>query len=281
MKNYSAVISLETKVLKTETMKAVSHIFLILISLFFVVFSARAEIPQRPNPPRLVNDFAGMLSPGETEKLENKLVQFERETSTQIVVVTVSDLEGYDPGDYAVRIGEQWGVGQKETNNGLVILLKPKTGNEQGRIFIATGYGLEGVLPDATVNGTIIDTEMIPYFKQNNYYQGLENGINVIMNITRGEYTAEYYEENVASRGGGIFPVLFIFFLVFIIFPILRGRSRRHYSPGKSLPFWLALGLLSGGRSHSGSFGNFSSGGGGFGGFGGGSFGGGGAGGSW
>ncbi len=281
MKNYSMIVNLGINALKTKIMNHFKFTFLILLSLFFGVISARAEIPKRPSPPRLVNDFAGVLKRGETEKLENKLVQFERETSTQIVIVTVSDLEGYDPGDYAFRIGEQWGVGQKETNNGLVVLLKPKTGNEQGRIFIATGYGLEGVLPDATVNGTIIDTEMIPYFQQNNYYQGLENGLNVIMNITRGEYTAEYYEENVANRGGGIFPVLFIFFLVFIILPILRGRSRRHYSPGKSLPFWLALGLFSGGRSHSGSFGNFSSGGGGFGGFGGGSFGGGGAGGSW
>ncbi len=281
MKNYSSVISLNTNAIKAEAMKAVKYSFLILVSLFFAAYSIKAEIPERPNPPRLVNDFAGVLSPGEAEQLEEKLVRFARETSTQIVIVTVSDLEGYDPGDYAFRIGEQWGVGQQGTDNGLVILVKPKTGNEQGRIFIATGYGLEGVLPDATVNGTIIDTEIIPHFQQNNYYQGLESGTNVIMDITRGEYTAEYYNENYANQGGGIFPVLFIFFLIFVIFPLLRGRRRRHYSPGKSLPFWLALGLMSGGRSHSGSFGNFSSGGGGFGGFGGGSFGGGGAGGSW
>ena len=175
----------------------------------------------------------------------------------------------------------QWGIGQKGKDNGVVILVKPKIENEQGHIFIATGYGLESILPDATVNGTIIDSEMIPHFKQNNYYQGLENGINVIMDITRGEYTADYYEENYAQKRGGIFPVLFIFFIIFFILPILRSRSRRQYSPGKSLPFWLALGLLSGGRSHPGSFNNFSSGRGGFGGFGGGSFGGGGAGGSW
>jgi uncharacterized protein len=163
--------------------------------------------------------------------------------------------------------------------------VKPKKGNEQGRIFIATGYGLEGVLPDAVVNSTIIDNEMIPYFKQDNYYQGLENGINVIMDITKGEYTAEYYQENYTKKGSGI-PVFIFLIFFFIVLPILRGRKRRFYSPGKNLPFWLALGMLSGSRSHSGSFGNFSSGSGsfgsgGFGGFGGGSFGGGGAGGSW
>ncbi|MFW6290643.1 MAG: TPM domain-containing protein [Mariniphaga sp.] len=281
MKTHIAVLYLDAKQVQSATMKVVKITGLLILTLLLSVLSLKAEIPERPNPPRLVNDFAGILSTPEAEQLENKLVQFARETSTQIVVVTVPDLDGYDPGDYAFRLGEKWGVGQKGNDNGLVILLKPKTGNEQGRIFIATGYGLEGVLPDATVNGTIIDNEMIPYFQQNNYYAGLESGTNVIMDITRGEYTAEYYNENYASQGGGIFPVLIIFFFLFVILPILRGRSRRHYSPGKSLPFWLAMGLLSGGRSHSGSFGNFSSGGGGFGGFGGGSFGGGGAGGSW
>lgn len=254
------------------------------LSLLFITKPLMAQIPERPNPPRLVNDFAGILQNQEVRQLEEKLTRFARETSTQIVIVTVSDLEGYDPGDFAFRLGESWGVGQKDTNNGLVILVKPKTGNEQGRIFIATGYGLEGVLPDATLNGPVIDTEMIPYFRQNNYYQGLESGTNVIMDIARGEYTAEYYEENYAQQGGSIFPVLFIFFLLFVILPILRSSRRRAYSPGKNLPLWLALGLLSGGRSHPGSFNNFSSGSGGFGGFGGfggGSFGGGGAGGSW
>ncbi|HDR51973.1 MAG TPA: TPM domain-containing protein [Mariniphaga anaerophila] len=250
------------------------------------ITALHAEIPERPVPPRLVNDFAGVLSPAEASALESKLVQFDRETSTQIVLVAVNDLEGYDPGDYAFRLGEKWGVGQQGKDNGLVILLKPKTGNDRGRIFIATGYGLEGVLPDAIVNGAIIDTEMIPQFERNNYYKGLENGINVIMDITRGEYTAEYYRENYARKSGGL-PVLAIFFILFfVIIPILRGRSRRFYSPGKDLPLWIALGMMSGNRSHGSSFGNFSSGsgsfgGGGFGGFGGGSFGGGGAGGSW
>jgi uncharacterized protein len=169
----------------------------------------------------------------------------------------------------------------------LVILLKPKTGpGDRGQVYIATGYGLEGVLPDAVVNGTIIDNEMIPYFRQDDYYRGLAGGINVIMDITRGEYTAEYYQQNYGQKKGSIIPFIIFFTLFFVVFPILRGRRRRYYSPGKSLPFWLALGLLSGsGRSHGSSFSNFSSGsgsfGGGFGGFGGGSFGGGGAGGSW
>jgi uncharacterized protein len=259
---------------------------LTILILIAGISNLNAKIPDRPNPPRLVNDFAGILNQSEASSLETKLVQFARETSTQIVVVIIPELEGYDPAEYAFRLGEKWGVGQQGKDNGLVILVKPKTGNEQGRIFIATGYGLEGVLPDALVNGTIIDNEMIPYFKQNDYYRGLESGTNVIMDITKGEYTAEYYQENYTKKGSGI-PVFIILLLFFIIIPAMRGRKRRFYSPGKNLPLWIALGMMSGSRSHGGSFGNFSSGrgsfggGGGFGGFGGGSFGGGGAGGSW
>jgi uncharacterized protein len=240
-----------------------------------------AQIPERPVPPRLVNDFANVLTEVERAQLEDTLVGFANRTSTQIVVVTIPDLEGYDPGDYAFKLGEKWGVGQKDKDNGIVILLKPKQADSKGQIFIATGYGLEGVLPDAIVNSTVIEYEMMPFFKGNNYYGGLINGIKVIMDITVGEYTAEQYQQQRGQKKeAGFIPAIIIFILVFVF--MIRGRRNRFYSPGKSLPFWLAMGMLSGSnRSGGGSFGNFSSGGGGFGGFGGGSFGGGGAGGSW
>ena len=256
----------------------------IITVLLFFSASVFAEIPERPVPPRLVNDYAKILSDSESSQLEETLVQFARETSTQIVVVILPDLEGYEPADYAARLGEKWGVGQKGNDNGLVILLKPKQGNSKGQVFIATGYGLEGVLPDAVVNSTVIDFEMIPHFKENNYYQGLASGIKVLMEITRGEYTAEQYQQYYAVEKGGLVPVIVIFVLIFVILPLMRQRRGRFYSPGKGLPFWIAMGMLSGSNSHRGSFGDFSSGRGGFGsfgGFGGGSFGGGGAGGSW
>lgn len=257
-------------------------ILFILVAGLLIGTISKAQIPERPNPPRLVNDFAKIFSESENSMLEDTLAYFARKTSTQIVVVTVPDLQGYDPSDFAYRIGQNWGVGQKGKDNGLVILLKPKVGNSRGEVFISTGYGLEAVLPDAILNSTVIENEMIPAFKDNNYYLGLSKGIKVIMEISRGEYTAEQYQEFYTKQSDGIVPAIVIFILFFIVFPLLRGRRRRFYSPGKSLPFWLALGMMSGGRhSGGGSFGNFSSGGGGFGGFGGGSFGGGGAGGSW
>lgn len=243
-----------------------------------------AQIPERPVPQRLVNDYAKILSEDQYNKLENDLESFARETSTQIVLVTVTDLAGYDVGDYAQRLGEKWGVGQKGKDNGLVVLLKPKASDSRGQIFIATGYGLEGVLPDAVVNGTIIDNEMIPRFKQNDYYGGISAGLKVIMEISKGEYTADQYQEKHAGNERGGFPFFVFFLLFFVIIPMMRSRRRRFYSPGRSLPFWLAMGMMSGRNRSGGSFNNFSSGSGnfgGFGGFGGGSFGGGGAGGSW
>lgn len=260
-------------------------IILLLIVLVSFTAISQAEIPERPTPQRLVNDFATVLQKNEVSQMESALTQFAKQTSTQIVVVTVPDLEGYDKADYAQRLGEKWGVGQKGNDNGLVILLKPKTTNSRGEIFIASGYGLEGVLPDAILNNAVVDNEMLPRFKQGDYYSGLAAGINVIMDISRGEYTAENYQEKVSADGGGGIPfIIILFVLIFSIFG--RSRRRRFYSGGGSLPFWLAMGMMSGSSRSSGSFGNFSSGsgsfgGGGFGGFGGGSFGGGGAGGSW
>lgn len=254
-------------------------IVIVLIAVFSVVSVINAQIPERSNPPKLVNDFANILDENKSSQLESALVKFARETSTQIVVVTVADLDGYDKADYAVRLAEKWGVGQKGKDNGIVILIKPKVGNSKGQVFIATGYGLEGVLPDAIVNNAIVDNEMIPRFKQGDYFGGLVAGIKVMMEITREEYTAENYQQSVQGEGSA---VPFFIFLVIIVISILgRSRRRRVYSPGRSLPFWLAMGMMSGGRSSGGSFGNFSSGGGSFGGFGGGGFGGGGAGGSW
>ncbi len=266
-------------------MKQMKKILFILLTLFGITTLSVAEIPERPQPQRLVNDFAGVLSPSETQQMETVLTQFARETSTQIVVLTVPDLEGYDKAEYAQRVGEKWGVGQKGKDNGLIILMKPKTKESRGEIFIATGYGLEGVLPDAVLNNAVVDNEMIPRFKQGDNFGGLAAGINVIMDISRGEYTAEHYQESVSGGGGGGSIIgLLLFIGIFVL--LGRSRSRRFYSPGRSLPFWLAMGMLSGSGRSSGSFGNFSSGsgsfgGGGFGGFGGGSFGGGGAGGSW
>ena len=263
-----------------------------LTSLIFILSTlviTAQKLPDRPNPPRLVNDLAGVLSESERNALEKQLVQFNNETSTQIAVVTVKSLDGTSPGDYAFKLAEKWGIGQKGKDNGILVLVKPKYGNDKGHAFIATGYGLEGAVPDAVAN-RIIDNEMIPHFRQNDYYGGIQAAVSTLMKLTKGEFTAEGYMQRTSPKGNGI-AALIPFFL-FIIFLIFYSRARRiqRASLGRSnLPFWVFLMMGSGGShsggghwdSFSGGGGSFGGGSGGFGGFGGGSFGGGGAGGSW
>jgi uncharacterized protein len=260
----------------------------ILIFLFILpVFCFAQGIPDKPVPPRLVNDFAGILSASEVNLLESKLVSFNDSTSTQIAVVIVKSLNGYDKLDFAQRLGQKWGIGQKGKNNGCLILVKPKYAMEKGEAAIQTGYGIEGVLPDALCE-RIVDNEMIPAFHQGNYYQGILNAVTTIQSITRGEYTADQYMKRSGQHApyGILVPVIIMIFMIFW----LRGNRGKTHSVGKSLPFWASMWLLgSMGRGHSGTWGDFQSGGGifggggggGFGGFGGGGFGGGGAGGSW
>lgn len=247
------------------------------------------DIPARPDPPRLVNDFAGILSADEVQALETKLVRFNDSTSTQIVVVIVKSLNGYDVNEFAYKIGQSWGVGQKGTSNGAVMLIKPKYPNEKGEASIQTGYGLEGVIPDALAK-RIVTNEMIPNFSTGNYYAGIDAATSAMISLAKGEYTADQYTKR-KNKKSSPFALIIPILVMVIVFTMIRGSRARGMSVGKSLPFWTAFMLLgSMGRGHSGSWNDFSgggggfgggSGGGGFGGFGGGSFGGGGAGGSW
>jgi uncharacterized protein len=271
-------------------------LLIILMIGFILALAAQTDIPERPSPPRLVNDFTGTLSRSEVNHLENTLVAFNDSTSTQIVVVFVNSLEGYDKAQFADLLGEKWGVGHKGKDNGLVVLVKPKSAAGKGEVFIATGYGLEGAVPDAVIK-QITDDEMIPFFKQNQYFEGVQKGTEILMKLTAGEFTAEDYLNRTSSDGNPL-AVLIPFIIIIVVFAKLLGgrRGMKHLggNRGSSLPFWAALFLANqlgrgqGGKwsdfsSGTGSFGGWSggSGGGGFGGFGGGSFGGGGAGGSW
>jgi uncharacterized protein len=238
------------------------------------------KLPVPDKPQSWVNDYAGVFSSAQASALNNKLNEFEYRTSTQIFVVTLDDNGGYPASQLAPLIGEKWGVGQKGKDNGLLVVLDMQDRDA----FISTGYGLEEYIPDA-IASRIIQNEIIPNFKNGDYYAGVDAATDVMISLLDGKFTAEQYRKETSSGGSSIAGIIFMI----ILFSIIFGGRRRSTGMGRSnLPLWLALGMLSGGR-HSGSFGNFSSGsggfgGGGFGGFsggGGGSFGGGGAGGSW
>jgi uncharacterized protein len=260
----------------------------VLISLFlFNLTGTGQNIPEPMSPPRLVNDYAGILSQSQFRHLEQKLENFNDSTSTQIVVAIVKSLNGLTKEEFADQLGEKWGVGQKGKNNGIIILVKPKYQNEEGETRISTAYGLEGVIPDAICK-RIVNNEMIPYFTAGDYFTGIDKATNTIMSLAKGEFTADQYKKKTE---GNPFKVLVPILIIIIIFIIMRRNSGNHFTTGsKGHSFWTALWLASmmGNRGGSGSWGDFRSGGGsfgggggGFGGFGGGSFGGGGAGGSW
>lgn len=242
------------------------------------------DFPEPMQPPRLVNDFATMFDQSFAGNLERKLLAFNNQTTTQIYVVTVPALNGYEPNDYTTRLAEKWRVGVKGKDNGVMILIKPKTAEEKGQVYIAVGYGLESVLTDAQAN-QIVDIEIIPQFREGNYAGGIDAAVNIIMKITSGEFTSDQYLQKGKPKKGSSLVGLIIMIILFSIFFGGRSRMNRHQGigGGGGLPLLLLLGMM-GGRGNGGSFGGFSSGGGfggGFGGGGGGSFGGGGAGGSW
>lgn len=257
--------------------------FLIKLLLpLFICFAAQAQdFPEPMNPPKLVNDFASMFSSTEQEQLEQMLVSYSDTTSTQIAVVTVPSLNGYDPNDYATRLYNKWGIGGSKNNNGVLILLKPKTAGEKGEAYIAPGYGMEGVLPDAVCN-RIVDLEMIPRLKEGRNAEAVVAAINIMFNLSRGSYTADQYLKKTGGKkkSSNLIPFIIIAIII-LIFSGIGKKGGRNLSSRGDIPFWLLLSLLSSGGGGRGSFGGFSSGGGGFGGFGGGRSGGGGAGGSW
>jgi uncharacterized protein len=240
------------------------------------------DFPPPPNPPRLVNDLTGTLSASEVEQLEKKLLAYSDSTSTQVTIVLLGSVGPYDIADYAFQLGEQWGIGKKGKDNGVLILAAMK----DRKIFIAPGRGMEGAITDALAKRIVTDM-ILPNFKMEAYYQGLDQATDMIFKLASGEYKADEVLSD-GNSGGSILLILLLVFL-FVILPLIKNRrdNNNHMGGrGGGVDFWTTIMLANmlggGGRSSGGgSFGDFSSGGGSFGGFGGGSFGGGGAGGSW
>ena len=161
---------------------------LFFFSLLLAATLCRAQLPEFSN--RLVNDYANVLSADEVSSMETRLRNYYDTTSNCVIVVIIKDLAGYEAADYAQRLGEKWGAGTDKYNNGLVILLSP----EEHEVFIATGYGLEGVLPDVTCH-RIAEKYMKPHFREEEYYEGLEAGLDIILPVAAEEYSFEEFQK--------------------------------------------------------------------------------------
>lgn len=257
-----------------------SILFLYCCLLSILAFGQDSDFPARPTPPRLVNDLADMLTPDEEQALEQKLINYNDTTSTQIAVVTITSIGGYDINQYATQLGEKWGVGGKKNDNGLIILIA----KDERKVAIQTGYGMEAIVPDAIAK-RITERTLKPNFQQGDYYKGLNDATNLIISLASGEYQADPSAANGEGEGGGSSVFFIILIVMAIVFFISRrgggggrgGRGRYARTLGGPLIVPGGFGTF---RSGGGIFGG-GGGGGGFGGFGGGGFGGGGASSSW
>ena len=254
-----------------------------------VLVEVDEEAAPAPVAKRLVVDNAGIFTESQELVLEHALLAFADTTSNAIMVVTVPTLDGYTSIEKAYEIGEKYGVGTKEHDNGIVVLVKPKTRQSRGDVAIAVGYGLEGAIPDATCK-MIVEREMIPQFKTGNYFQGVVKAVNVLMPLAAGEYKYSDYGKKAQGKISGFSAIFIVIFLIALVIIITssggkgdKNNNGSNGGRGNSVDPFLAgmfLGSSLGGSRH--SSGGFGGGGfGGFGGFGGGSFGGGGASGSW
>ncbi len=251
-------------------------LFTFAFCLFTFAFSQNDCIPDKPSPPHLVNnlskEFPNFLSADETSRLEQKLVAFSDSTSNQIVIVIVDDLCGYDANEFSTQLGHKWKVGQEKFDNGIVVMIKPTGGSDQRDAYIAVGYGLEGAVPDITAN-QIVDNEIIPRFKDGNYYDALNVATDVLISLAKKEYSSDEYA--MPNNSGERIPWLAIIVVVCIIIFSFIPRRRGTTIGNRGTTYYGGSWMRGSGGFGGGSSGRS------FGGFGGGGFGGGGAGGKW
>ncbi|WP_082116154.1 TPM domain-containing protein [Hymenobacter terrenus] len=258
-------------------------LLVLLLALLSAAGASAQNIPPRPDPPRLVNDLAHLMQSSEVAALEQKLVAYNDSTSSQIAVVTVPNLDGDEIANYAQKLYESWGIGRKGKNNGILVLVA----QQERTARIQPGYGLEGAVPDAIAKNIISNT-MVPAFRRNQYYAGLDRATDQLIALAKGEYKADPADAQPRSRGrtGSGIPFWLIIGVLVLLFVMLRnrggggGRGNRGFGGGFVPPIIFGGGGFGGGfGGGGGGFGG--GGGGGFDGFGGGSSGGGGASGNW
>ncbi|MGL4584346.1 MAG: TPM domain-containing protein [Flavobacterium sp.] len=265
------------------------HFVLVIIALLLSQFTyAQFDVPEKPSFQTSVYDYATILDTNQKQQLEQKLIAYSDSTSTQIVLITIPSLKGEDIGMLGPKWGQEWGIGQKGKDNGIVILMAAK----ERKIGIYPGYGVEHKIT-AGQGGEIIRNIIIPEFKRNDYYAGLDKGTDAIFELLTGTYQADktIRSDGENSLGGLLCLGVIIFMIVFAIISSNKnnkggggGNHRNRNVAGTLLDILVlsSLGRGSGGGGGSFGGGGFGGGGGGFGGgFGGGGFSGGGSSGSW
>lgn len=263
-----------------------SNLLFLLLFLSVAGFAQTGKIPAKPSIETSYYEIGTtLLDESQKQAIEQKLIHYADSTSTQIVVVVIPTTDGDDIDRYKVDLAHSWGIGQKGKDNGILLLVA----KDDRKVAIATGYGTEHLLTDA-MSSLIIQNDILPSFKQGDFYSGIDNGTTAIIKVMSGEYKEERKNLRKGDNdggGGGIF-IFIIIFIVIIIILAKRGGGRGGNNSGgfgstlTDILILSSLGRGGGSRGGFGGFGGSSGGGGGFGGgFGGGGFGGGGASGGW
>ena len=264
--------------------RGVLWLALLLLTLLFALPAFPAFAQTFPPLTGRVVDQAHLLTPEQTAQLDAQLAQLEQQSGHQMVVATVTDLQGYDIQDYGYRLGRAWGIGAKKANDGLVLLVAP---NER-KVGIDVGYGLEGLVTDA-LTSVIIQHQILPHFRDKDYAGGIVAGSGALIQLLQlppdqAQARAQKMVADDQQQQKSRIPFSLIFWIIVMIFVFGShlasrfGGGRRYGGSGLPIMMW-GGGGWGGGSGGGGGWG----GGGGGGGFsgGGGSFGGGGSSGSW
>jgi len=215
------------------------------------------EVAIPPAPPRYVHDGAGWLNAAQKRRLEEALLQFERETSNQLVVAIFPTLGGEEVTSFTHQVAEQWGMGRKDRDNGILLAFYDR----EHKLRIEVGYGLEGAITDL-ISHTIITEEIVPRLRQGDHYGAVQAGVTALMAASRGEYEGSGRALGDRKRKNDMPVWMWVFLLIFLVRIFSRGGRG-----GRGGPFIFYGGGFGGGSGGGGfSGGGFVGGGGGFGG---------------
>lgn len=189
--------------------KRILQVIGVLIFSLIFVYPVQAQLAL-PDYKGYVNDFENILT--NDAQLEETLSNFEKETSVEIAVVTVADFGGTTIDDYAVKLFEKWKIGKADKDNGLLVIVS----STQRQSRFEVGYGLEGTLPDS-LTGRIQDFFMIPYFKNNDYSKGVEEGINSTIGVIKNDPTVISSLEQKTVKAPSDAILIFFVFLFYIM----------------------------------------------------------------
>lgn len=245
---------------KKKTLVALFSSLLIILWLTPGLVSAQ-NLPDEPTGH--VNDYADFLTTAQQQQLETKLRNYRDTTTTVIAIANLKNLGGISIEEAATTLFNKWNMWEGNKDNGVLIIVA----QEERRMRIEVGYGLEGAIPDVMA-GRIIREILTPSFKNGNYYEGFDRATSAIMQLASGEFTGQLAEENTAKKNDTASFIIFVLFILFVIYSSARrgggkgkGRKRRTLGPGGFI--FLGGGGFGGGSSGGGGgFGGFSGGGG-------------------